>query len=219
MAVARIPRRRGGLCGFLLVLLGLWGGLIPLVGPYFHFGFTPDKAWSYSSGRLYLSILPGAVTLIGGLIVMSTRSRTAGIIGGFLAAAAGAWFTVGALIVGALHQTSVSPGQPIGLAAALRHVPAGTAVFFPSWRITFEEISVFYGLGVVVVFFGALAIGRFSMLGAREALQAREAETGADLTPATQQFPQAPAAGTDTTDSGGFSTGHDVFEPRPQSSP
>ena len=87
MAVARIPRRRGGLCGFLLVLLGLWGGLIALVGPYFHFGYTPDKAWSYSSGRLYLSILPGVVTLIGGLIVMSTRSRTAGVVGGFLAAA------------------------------------------------------------------------------------------------------------------------------------
>ncbi len=210
MAEARIPRRRGGLCGFLLVLLGLWGGLIPLVGPYFHFGYSPDKAWSYSSGRLYLSILPGAVTLVAGLIVMSTRSRTAGVFGGFLAAAAGAWFAVGGLIMAALHQTSVTPGQPIGLAA--------TAAA-PTWRVTGEELGLFYGLGVVVVFFGALAIGRFSMLGAREALRAREAaETDADLTPATQQFPQVPGGG-DTTDTGGFSTGHDLFEPRPQAEP
>ena len=32
----QVPRSRGAICGLLLVLLGVWGALIPLVGPYFH---------------------------------------------------------------------------------------------------------------------------------------------------------------------------------------
>ena len=30
----RIPRTKGAFDGFLLILLGLWGGLIPFVGPF-----------------------------------------------------------------------------------------------------------------------------------------------------------------------------------------
>src|SRR5215472_16419375 len=63
---ARISRSRGGICGGLLILLGLWGGLAPFVGPYFHFGFTPDKAWGYNTGRLYLSAVPGTAAVLGG---------------------------------------------------------------------------------------------------------------------------------------------------------
>jgi len=53
-------RSRGAASGLLLVLLGLWGALIFFVGPYFHFAYTPDTAWTYSTGRLWLEILPGA---------------------------------------------------------------------------------------------------------------------------------------------------------------
>ena len=38
----RVPRSRGAMSGALLVLLGLWGGLVPLIGPYVHFAYTPD---------------------------------------------------------------------------------------------------------------------------------------------------------------------------------
>jgi len=37
--------------GLLLVLLGAWGGLIAFIGPYFHYAYTPDSAWTYTSGR------------------------------------------------------------------------------------------------------------------------------------------------------------------------
>ena len=74
----QIPRSRGGICGVLLILLGLWGGLAPFVGPYFHFGFTPDKTWHYDSGRLYYSVIPGAAALLGGLLVAVTRNRGVG---------------------------------------------------------------------------------------------------------------------------------------------
>jgi hypothetical protein len=43
----RVPRSRGALSGALLVLLGLWGGLIAFVGPYFHFAYTPGRISSH----------------------------------------------------------------------------------------------------------------------------------------------------------------------------
>jgi len=47
----RVPRSRGAMTGLLLVLLGAWGGLIAFIGPYFHYAYTPDSAWTYTSGR------------------------------------------------------------------------------------------------------------------------------------------------------------------------
>src|SRR5262249_52014882 len=47
----QVPRSRGAVSGLLLVLLGLWGALIPLVGPYFHYAYTPDSAWTLTAGR------------------------------------------------------------------------------------------------------------------------------------------------------------------------
>src|SRR5215472_12303204 len=94
--MSTIRKRRSVITGVLLILLGAWGGLAPFVGPYFHFAYTPDKTWSYSSGRLYLSVIPGAVALLAGLAVLLTRSRAVGAIGGLLGVLAGAWFIIGA---------------------------------------------------------------------------------------------------------------------------
>ena len=39
----RIPRTRGALGGFLLMLCGIWAALIPFVGPYFNFAYDPVR--------------------------------------------------------------------------------------------------------------------------------------------------------------------------------
>jgi hypothetical protein len=197
--VARIPRRRGGLCGLLLIVLGAWGGLAPFIGPYFKFAFTPDKAWQYTSGRLYLSILPGAAALLGGLIVVATRNRGAGMLGGLLAAIGGAWFIVGSAIVGTvLHRSSISPGLPV--------VHLNSVIPSATWGFL-EELGFFVGVGILIIFFGALATGRFSLLSARDAAVADDDDFDdfpssgdqATTTPASSQFPatttgQFPAA-------------------------
>ncbi|HEY2575734.1 MAG TPA: hypothetical protein VGI74_05455 [Streptosporangiaceae bacterium] len=77
----RVPRSRGALSGLLLVLLGAWGALIAFVGPYFHYAFTPDRAWVYSSGRFWLEVLPGAAALLGGLIVLLAGTRPTAVFG------------------------------------------------------------------------------------------------------------------------------------------
>jgi hypothetical protein len=90
----RIRRTHGIFGGLLVALLGIWGGIIPFVGPYFHYAYTPDSAWTYTTGRLYLEILPGAGALLGGLIMMAARSRHVALFGSLLAIASGAWFAL-----------------------------------------------------------------------------------------------------------------------------
>src|SRR5262249_61810654 len=86
----RMRRSRGMASGVLLVLLGLWGGLIAFIGPYFHYGYTPDTTWTYSTDRLWLNILPGAAVFLGGVLLIISANKTIAMFGALLAAAAGA---------------------------------------------------------------------------------------------------------------------------------
>jgi hypothetical protein len=128
----------------LLVLLGVWGGLIPFIGPYFHYAYTPDRAWDYTTARLWLEILPGAAAFLGGALLLTAKSRMGAAFGAMLAAAAGAWFTLG---------TVLSPLWNHGV--ALGGSPAGTTV---ALRIA-EQLGFFTGLGVVIAALAALAFG------------------------------------------------------------
>ncbi|HXP20461.1 MAG TPA: hypothetical protein VN840_12530 [Streptosporangiaceae bacterium] len=153
---AQIPRSRGGLSGLILILLGAWGGLIPLVGHYFKYGFTPDRAWELTQGRLYLSVIPGAAALLAGLVIMMTRSRAFGGFMAFVAALAGLWFIVGAAVVRLLPASlggSISTGTPIAATAS---------------RVILTSLGFYAGTGALIMFFAALALGRFSIAPARE---------------------------------------------------
>jgi hypothetical protein len=81
--------------GLLILVFGIWGGLVPFVAPYFHFALGPDKSWTWTTGRLWLSVLPGAVALLGGLLLLGAGPRPAGKLGALLALAAGIWFAIG----------------------------------------------------------------------------------------------------------------------------
>lgn len=155
----RVRRSRGALSGFLLVLLGIWGALIPFVGPYFHYAYTPDQVWRATSGRMWLEVLPGVVTLVGGLVVLLSRFRPSALIGAWLAALAGAWFAIGNLIAG--HWSSLpTAGTPVGGAT----------------RSLFEQVGFFTGLGVVIVFLAALALGRFTVVAVGDTAPVRQTE-------------------------------------------
>lgn len=150
MASASLANR-GRFTGSLLVLLGAWGALVPFVGPYFGYAFTPDKTWAYTSGRLWLSVLPGAAAFLGGLLITGT-DRGAGT-GAFLAALGGIWFVIGRPVT-AFAITSpgnrITPGSPIAA-----HVSMFSA---PTMRFL-ESLGFFYGLGVVILFVSALTLG------------------------------------------------------------
>src|ERR1700761_7141364 len=112
-AGARMSRSRGSLSGLMLVLLGAWAGLAPLIGPYFKFGFQPDQAWHYSMGRLFLSLVPGGVVLLAGLVVLITRSRWFGGFCALIAALGGAWLITGQAALLILTGTTYTDGAPV----------------------------------------------------------------------------------------------------------
>ncbi len=147
----QMPRSRGAASGFLLILLGAWGALIPFVGPYFDFAFTPDQEWTWTIARGWLEVLPGAATVVGGLLLLGSRNRATAMIGGWLTVLAGAWFVVGRALAGPLGIGDV--GAPLAVTDDKR---------------TVLELAYFSGLGALIVFLGAVALGRLSVRTARD---------------------------------------------------
>jgi hypothetical protein len=142
----RIRRTHGIFGGLLVALLGIWGGIIPFIGPYFHYAYTPDKAWTYTTGRLDLEILPAAGALIGGLIMMGARGRHSVLFGSLLAIASGAWFALGDIFA------------PLWTVANPAGGPASSGTVM---RIA-EQIGFFSGLGIVIVMIAAMVAGRIT---------------------------------------------------------
>ena len=166
----QMRRSRGAFSGFLLMLLGLWGALIPFVGPYFHYAYTPDKAWTYNTGRLWLELLPGAAVFLGGFLLMVAKGRHTALFGALLAAVAGAWFSLGT-VLSPLWNHHVPMGGS----------PAGNTVYM---RIM-EQLGFFTALGVVIVFVAAVALGRIASVasGIQEIEETPETTVPADTVP------------------------------------
>ncbi len=129
----------------MLLVLGIWGGIIPFVGPYFGYAFGSHATWHYTANRLWLDILPAVAVIVGALIMLWAGHRVSGTLGSWLAMAGGAWFAVGPA-VSLLWDHAAGPiGGPL----------------FGHTRQMLELVGYFYGLGVVVVGLAAFAHGRF----------------------------------------------------------
>ena len=185
----RVSRSRGALSGVLLALLGIWGGLVPLVGPYVHYAYTPDHAWRFTAGRVWLEILPAAGTLLGGLVLLASRFRPMALLGASLAAASGAWFAVGSALAPLWTNTVAAQGFPVGghLARAM------------------EQIGYFTGLGVAIVCVASVALGRLSLVSIRDASATERPSTA--VRPAAASLATAGATAVGSTAARSTATG------------
>jgi hypothetical protein len=147
----QISRSRGAASGVLLVALGGWSALIPFVGPYFDFAYSPDVAWVWTEARGWLEVLPGIVAVVGGLLLVTSRNRASAMLGGWLAVIAGVWFIVGRSLAQVL-----AVGE-VGVPAAV--TPAKTAAL---------DLAFFSGVGALMVFLAAVALGRLSIRSLRD---------------------------------------------------
>ena len=141
----RLPRTTGALSGALIILLGLWGALIPFIGPSFHYAFGGFQTWHYTSQRLWLCIVPGAVAVIGGLLLMRARTRVGGLTAAWVALAAGVWFAIGPSVSLRWHHTIYAIGAPAG----------------GYTRQMLEWVGYFYGVGAAIIGLAAFAMGRY----------------------------------------------------------
>ncbi len=180
----QMPRSRGAASGFLLILLGAWGALAPFVGPYFDFAFTPGQAWAWTAARGWLEVLPGAATVVGGFLLLSSRNRFTAMLGGWLTVLAGAWFVVGRALAG-----------PLGLG------DVGTPAAATEAKRVALDLTYFYGLGALIIFLGAVALGRLSIRSARDIRHAHRTtmETTAEPPPSEDVTEIQPAEPTPET--------------------
>ncbi len=174
----RVSRSRGALSGVLLVLLGIWGGLVPLVGPYVHYAYTPNHVWTITSGRIWLEFLPAAGSLLGGLILLASKFRPMALLGGSLAAASGAWFAVGSALAPLWTHNLHAQGFPVG-----GHIARAI-----------EQVGFFPGLGVAIVAIASIAIGRLSLVSVRDAsVAAPDSEMAPAIGPTGESVPSGTA--------------------------
>jgi len=167
----RVPRTRGAVSGAIIALLGAWGALIPFVGPTFGYSIGPDDAWNWTNGRLWLSVLPGAVAVVGGLMLMLSARRPTASFGALLGLVSGMWFVVGPT-VSQLWNDGVSQ--------------AGTVHGSDTLQV-FELLGYFLAPGALIIYFAAAALGRLSVRSVRD-IELEEGaaptEAGAAATPA-----------------------------------
>ena len=142
----QMRRSRGAFSGFLLVLLGLWGALIPFIGPYFHYAYTPDVAWHLRHGPAVAGD-PARRGGVPGRLPADGRHRPAH---RAVRRAAGRG---GRRLVRPGHHAQPAVEQPRD---AGRLAGQLAAVFM---RIM-EQLGFFYALGVVIVLIAGVAIGR-----------------------------------------------------------
>jgi hypothetical protein len=160
----RVARSRGVLSGLLLVLLGLWAALVPFVGPYVDYAYTPDSTWTWTAGRFWLEVLPGDVAGLGGLRLLAPAKRVLALFGAYLAAGAGAWLVVGPVLGQLWGGPEGSAGTPVG----------GTTA-----RVV-EQIGFLSGVGAVILFVGAHAAGRLGVRSRRDLRAAQRHDRPAD---------------------------------------
>jgi hypothetical protein len=128
--------------GLAIALLGAWAFAVPLVGPYFNFGFASDAAWQFSREQWILQLAPGIVAFVGGLMLM-TPARGWGWLGALLAFVAGAWLVVGPSFYPVFSSGTVDP-YGSELMRAVR------------W------VGHFYGVGGLILYFAGVAHGLFA---------------------------------------------------------
>jgi hypothetical protein len=150
-----MQRSRGAVSGTLLIPLGIWGALIPFIGPYFNVAFGTDQAWVWSANRFWLSVLPGIAVVLGGLLLAPSANRITGGLGAWLALAGGVWFVIGPVVsqLWGAGGPGSEIGQPLG----------GTAMR------TLEQLVAFYGLGALITALAAFALGRITVRSLKDA--------------------------------------------------
>ena len=154
----QMPRSRGAASGFLLILLGIWGRSSRSSGRT-----SISRSAPTTSGRGQRRVAgsrccPALRRPSGGFLLLSSRNRFTAMLGGWLTVFAGAGSSWGGRW----------PGRWVSETPVLR------------WRrprpgASASELAYFYGLGALIIFLGAIALGRLSVRSARDVRYAQRA--------------------------------------------
>jgi len=196
----RVPWTRGATSGVLLLILGAWAAVVPFIGPYLNFAYTPavNTAWHWTSARGWLEVAPGAAAFAGGLLLLTSTNRAVTIAGSWLGIAGGAWLIVGPSLADVLNMNIGTPDPTLS-----------------TNRQALAELAYFYAVGALILFFAATALGRLSVQSIRDAATAEQRAARAETIASGTTGLDAPAAedGLGTPDA--TRTDESLFRPEP----
>jgi hypothetical protein len=182
----RVPWTRGATSGVLLVILGAWAAIVPFIGPYLNFAYTPstNTAWIWTESRGWFEVAPGAAAFAGGLLLLLSTNRAVAILGAWLGIAGGAWLIVGPSLTDVLDKSIGTPDP-----TSSTNVQA------------LEELFFFYGVGALILFVASVALGRLSVQSVRDVAAAERRAAAAEAVAApmgasgeSEQYAPAPPA-------------------------
>ncbi len=180
----RVARTRGAASGIMLIILGLWSALIPFVGPYFNFGYipSPDQAWKWTTARGVFEVLPGAVAVIAGVLLLVSASRALTLFAAWIAALAGAWLVISPTLAGAGTGTGGVLTPDLGMPDPTLGTVARTVA----------DLLYFHATGAAMVLIGGVALGRLSVHSVRDVRVAdRRARAEAEQQAAAERHAEA----------------------------
>jgi hypothetical protein len=142
--------------GLAVVVLGVWGALVPFVGPYFHFAWHfGGQTWTWSESFATLDVAAGACAVLGGLAMLGSSRRSARL-GGLAALVGGGWFVTGLLFHPLWSSTTLGPSG------------------YGRWMTIALQLGYHAGIGILVVAFAAYALGASTPTAARPVPSALE---------------------------------------------
>jgi hypothetical protein len=146
----RVHDGRAGIVtvGVLTILISAWGALIPFVEPIFGYHATGTPSLQWNAAHTLLAVVPGAVGVVMGFVVLWAasqvavgRGRMSLVWAGLITILSGAWFIIGprAWPVITTHGVYFAPASPL--------------------RGLLYQVGYTLGTGVILVMCGGYVMG------------------------------------------------------------
>lgn len=143
---------RARISGSVVLLVGTFGALVPLVGPAVGYKMGSSKAWTWSESIATLHVFPGIAALVGGALMLG-RMRSTARVGAVIGLLGGVWFVVGPTF------------HPLWAKSGSMSMMHGS-----TWSQIWSSLGYHYGTGVVIAAAAAFGLGALaSRAGADEA--------------------------------------------------
>lgn len=148
-------RREVWLFAVPVLVIGIWGGIVPFVGPTFGF-YMGGKvaAWTWSESHFTLHVVPAIATVLGaGAMLLGRRPLVQGL-GGLLAMLGGVWFVLGPSLHPLWAGSTASSGMAHG---GMMH--GASAMAGSSHMGAWQAVGYHYGTGAAIAVLSAVALG------------------------------------------------------------
>ena len=156
--------------GLVVLAVGLWGAVIPFVGPSFGYSMGGTPAWTWTESSATLHLVPGLAAVLGGALLLVSRRQSARTSGALIAVLGGTWF----LIAPSLRPLWATEGSGAMTGGGMMN--HGSAV-----SDALQALGYHYGTGAIITAVAAYALG---MLVSARATETAGRPAGADVTSA-----------------------------------